>query len=233
MTPSVLIQGGAFEIETLCSMLQNPSHFSSARILKYLTNFDMEDVKLVIDVEVEGYPAIYFAVKRDCIKCAQTILDYGADPNARAVNNVPVLAFAVIHAVHRRLQTIKMVKLPLTFGADPASIPRDMWEDSTLQPTQLATSNDPTAQWCTPDHRNALATTLNLSQRYFLLKASLQQRPSGRTSQLARLHKLMGIFTVPYQLIGQTYASASIQQEILSHVLEGERKSIADLESFF
>jgi len=219
------------DIETLCFMLQKTKMFSHANIVKYLTNYDMDEVKEVLGRRYKNFPVICYAVGRDCIKCVQSLLDYGADANARIDNDVPILAFTIFHTLSQRRQTIESVKLLLMFGADPNVIPCDMWKDFTLQPKRIsADDHAEAAKWCAPKYRNVLVTTLNLSQRYYLLRASLQEKPNERATQIAKLHKLRGVFSTPYQLIGQTYATATVQKETLNHLLTGESKLVCLIE---
>jgi len=210
------------EIVVIAFVLQERQKFSHASISKYLSNHDMTEVSRVINEKTSGYSAIYYAIARNCIQSVKTLLEYGADANTRDTDDVPVLAFAIMHALQAKVQTIEMVKLLLMFGANPYSIPADMWKDFVAQPDPMGVNHEHVAQWCTEKYRLTLANALNLSQRYFLMQASLQKDPTERETQIVKKHKLKGLFSMPFQLIGQTYAATSIQKEIMNHVLGGE-----------
>ena len=119
--------------------------------------------------------------------------------------------------------TTELVSTLLGLGAKPSVIPSDMWKRYLETPLAKCANwsevhND--GHWAKADkrYRQLLSKTLNLSQRYFLEKASRLADPSGRKLQVARAHQMSKLLEVPYHIIGQEHATQKVFDDITYHV---------------
>ena len=200
-------------------------------IRTYLQNYFVEDIQSKINSHVVGYPPIFYAVERNEANTVRMVIEIGADPNALSlVDEIPVLAFAIVNAERSVLNTTDVVKTLLGLGANPKVIPQDMWDDYMKTPTAFLSGalskTYPTLQWCTPERRRALARTLHLSQRYYLYTADRLETTRGRMKQIATAHKIMALLEVPYMLIGQTIATKLLLRTIFSHLAIMNKKPL-------
>lgn len=118
------------------------------------------------------------------------------------------------------------VKVLLARGANPSSIPRDMWEDFLESPAVFSHKEDhigvsalpKQSMWCQKFHRRILAETLNLSIRYFLHKSSQLALYKLRGTQLAQAHDYAAFLKVPYVIVGQAFACKFVVEHVTSHI---------------
>ena len=119
---------------------------------------------------------LFYAAERNDVECVRLLIEYGCDVSINDVDDVPVLAFAVLRTKFTLRDPVEVVKTLVAFGANPRRIPKDTWVDyiatpPLASPDEAAEDIDLEAFWCTDDHRKLLQPTLNLSVRYFLHKA--------------------------------------------------------------
>jgi len=131
-----------------------------------------------------------------------------------------------MHAYKKNIYTTEVVKVLLSNGARPEVIPRHMWENYIEQPQPGVNkdSAESLSSWCTSEHQVIIAMTLNLSQRYFLARASQQPELSKRRIICARKHESSGLFEIPYYLIGQAYSINLLQERIITHLVSSASK---------
>ena len=206
-------------------------------IERYLEAFDKQNVAetlkepyLVKDggKNILKIPVLAMAVEQSSPELVKLLCSFGACPNDTIKPyEIPVLAYAVINSEYGLTDTTDVVIQLLMMGADPHQIPLDMWQDPLKAPRRdVPRSKASTSEWCTAEVREALARTLNLMQRYVLLKASTIDRPSARTLQIARATKIMALFEVPYRIIGQQEATRTVVDAIVNVYMSDRNKPL-------
>ncbi|KAJ9158282.1 ATPase, aaa-2 [Coniochaeta hoffmannii] len=82
-------------------------------------------------------------------------------------------------------------------------------------------------RWCsTPAMRIALARTANLTQRYYLDRATKLKRAGVRHRQIAALRNAEAILGIPYYLIGQTIAANRLLRKLLTYITVPSKKPL-------
>ena len=212
-----------FSVNLLAWALQQ--NFSLTKIRLYLEAYSSEIIEGNLSLLVDQYPPTFYAVERNEAAAVRLLIEHGQNPNTRSISeDMPVLAFAIIHARNEVVNTTEVVKTLLGLGADPTVIPEDMWENPLEAPRSKAVtrSKHPTpsakSSWCTKEYRAAIASTLNLTQRYFLLKAHLSKVPTVRQKQVAKAWNVTSLLEMAYHLVGQPRATSSVMSSILTHL---------------
>ncbi|KAI9812719.1 MAG: hypothetical protein M1827_004475 [Pycnora praestabilis] len=217
-----------FSVDTLAWALQHS--FSFTAINRYIESYSLDSITRVIGpTTVEGFPVIFFAVERNCPKTVRFLIELGCQPSAIGGHDIdlPVLAFAVLHAENDCLDTTDVVTTLLGLGAGPTDIPKDMWEDFLKVPQIVRIrrddeedekEKDSDSTWGNPELRAALARTLNLTQRYFLAKSHQLKPPSSRAKQVAKAHKMTALLEAPYHLVGQAPATNMVLGRVFGHI---------------
>lgn len=207
----------------------------------YLDSYEAATVR--VDLSVAGdvsvqesrWPILYFAAEANSPEIVRILCKAGADPNPElsaflldSCSPLTILSYTVLSAENSLLDTTDTLLALLAMGADPAQIPRDMWDDYLATPRRDSPSNDVgnfegkdggNLVWCTTEVRHALCRTLNLMQRYALWKAGNTPRPTPRTLQCAEAWGMLPLFEVPFHIIGQQQSTQLVQKSILSHRL--------------
>ena len=98
-----------------------------------------------------------------------------------------------------------------------------MWEDYLEAPQVEPMASDlvdwdARSFWCVSTFRAALARTLNLTQRYFFVKATTLDSLSGREKQIAKAYHITALLEVPYHLIGQRPATTMVLSKVFGHL---------------
>ncbi|MDI1486034.1 MAG: hypothetical protein OHK93_004223 [Ramalina farinacea] len=206
-------------------------------IERYLEAFDKQNVAETLEepylVKDEAknilkIPILAMAVEQNSPELIRLLCSFGACPNDTIKPcEIPVLAYAVINSEYGFTDTTDVLIQLLMMGADPHQIPLDMWQDPLKAPRRDVPRNKAsTSEWCTAEVREALARTLNLMQRYVLLKASTIDRPSARTLQIARATKIMALFEIPYHIIGQQEATRTVVDAIVNVYMSDRNKPL-------
>ena len=202
---------------------------------RYLTQHNESDIaeKLCQSVQTHlgapFYPILYFAAERNSPEVVRILCYAGAkpsqsiSPNGSAVLGLPLLPYTILSAEYKLTDTTKTVVALLAMGASPYDVPKDMWRDYIKAPTKDKPKElgafDMHETWCTSEIREALCKTFNLLQRYSLWKAVQIERPSSREIQVAKAHKIMPLFEIPYYIYGQQLATTQVIQKITSRLL--------------
>jgi len=204
-------------------------------IQNYLRSFAAATIKARIDDEVEGFPSIFYAVESNNPAMLRLWASYGADVSAvHPATGTPLLAYAIILTyILDGQDTSPMVATLLSLGVSPKTIPesyyspytRDLPEDGPPLEEEGADVDEKWA-WCTPAARKRLAQTANLTQRYYLERATRLKRAGVRHRQIASRRNAEAILGIPYFLIGQTIAANRLLRKLLSYITLPSRRPL-------
>lgn len=210
---------------SLTYLVQNIQHGASLKYIQsYLADYDSNFIKQVINGEVEGFPAIFYVVARNDEAMLRAWVSCGGDVGAvHEASKTPLLAFAIAHSDTNRGDMTSAVATLLGLGAAPEVIPPEFYvpyyKDLPVHGPARVDANDERTMWCTTAASIKLARTLNLSQRYYLWRATKLKRATIRPRQVALRKKAEAILEIPYFLIGQTTASDRLLRKLLSHIM--------------
>ena len=227
--PSSVLQGGQlvannFDITVLAGMMQHGATVQAAQ--NYLSNFDLTTVRRDINKQVEGFPAIFFAVATNDEDMVRLWIGFGASvTSVHQSSKVPLLAFAIMLSEIIPADTTLMVATLLSLGASPRCIPKAFYTpfcedrpDNEAIDGSLNEMDDDTKSWCKGATRLILARSTNLSHRYYLERADNTKKPSARHRQIATRQNAQALLGIPYFLIGQTLAANLLLQKFLSYL---------------
>lgn len=227
--PSSVVLGGQlipnnFDITVLAGMMQQGAIVQAAK--NYLSHFDSTTVNKDINKQVEGFPAIFFAVATNNEDMVRLWTGYGASvTSVHQSSKMPLLAFAIMLSEIIQADTTLIVATLLSLGASPRSIPKafytpfceDLRDDVAIDES-LKEMDDDTKSWCKGATRLILARSTDLSQRYYLERADNTKKPSVRHRQIATRQNAQALLGIPYFLIGQTLAANLLLQKLLSYL---------------
>jgi hypothetical protein len=232
LIPNVEEGVGVFSVSDVVAALQ---HGANTQIVqKWLQHFDQEVVRQTINDDVAGFPAMFYVVATNDEQILRTWINYGGNPKVvHHVSRVPLLAFAVANGMNIHANTTLIVATLLSAGASPEVIPSAFYDpclkdlpDGGPNEAALTDLADDNKRWCGPATRKRLSKALNLSQRYYLHKASRMKEPSKRQVDLARRRKAQGLLGLPYFLIGQSLAANFLVQNLLLHIAEPRKRPL-------
>jgi hypothetical protein len=225
--------GLGFCIDHLVAAVQ-----SGARIVdiqRYLAHFPEDSITQQINSTVQGFPSIFFAVETNDSTMLRLWTGYGADVSAvHPPTGTPILAYAI--AMTEKLEgrdTSTMVATLLSLGVSPHTIPepfyqpytRDLPEDG-LPLSSLGKQTKREWKWCTPAVSQRLSRTANLTQRYYLDRATKVAKPGSRHRQIAVRRNAEAILGIQYFLVGQTLASKRLLRKLLSYITSPSRRPL-------
>lgn len=229
--PPSLEPGGSFSITELVGATTHG--FSLESIQYYLRYYDQKTVGEHLNHDVNGVPAIFYAVSTNDVMIVRTYVDHGADVLAfHQPSGTPLLAFAVVHSDTIQADTTSMVATLLSLGTPPTLIPSELYkpyhQDLPDVDRSLHASypEDPNTKWCTDVAKRHLLKTANLTQRYHLHRATKLKKASARHRQVTRLKHAEPILGIPYFLIGQTIAADTLLQKLLSHLVTPNQETL-------
>ncbi len=217
-----LTQG--FSIRRLIYALQGG--MKRGMLQHYLAFFSERVVEAQINANVEGFPAIFYAVATNDDKVVRTWINNGGNVNAiDETYGIPLLAFAILMADVMVLHTTAVTTTLLSLGADVSVIPRVFFSPFLDDPPAKAPFNhryrefeEPDKKWCVDYIRPVLARTANLTQRYFLNRTLAEKRPSERQIQVAITHHALSLLGIGYFMVGQSSAAKMVIQKSLSQM---------------
>lgn len=195
--------------------------FQLSDVEQYIGGYSDQDIDLDKASRFEKLPPIFFAVATNEPKALKLLITRGISVDATAgPDNIPLLAFAIMHG--SRADTTEMVRILLASGADPTHIPDEfLFFDhySSSHHRFSRSSNSETPSWLSEKYRFGLASTINISQRYWLLKARGLRPRTDREHLIARMEKCPNLFQMPFCLVGQSFATSFLMRRVLSHLL--------------
>lgn len=227
--PAALIQPGnyseALDLTDLVGAIQNGANIHDVQT--YMGYYDEKALRRNVNGVVEGFPVMFYVVATNNEPLIRAWVNYGGDINViHKDSGIPLLAFAIMHSETIETDTTLTVATLLSLGADPHVIPsafytpfyRDLPDDDPAA-EDLTDIKDANKTWCTVSAQKKLARTANLSQRYYLEKATKVKKPSIRQRQIAKLRKAEALLGIPYFLIGQKVAANILLKKLLSYLL--------------
>jgi hypothetical protein len=214
-----------FSIERLTWALQN--NLSHSDLLDYFSYFVTEAIAREINEEVEGIPAVFYAVATNDEKIVRSWIEHGGDVNAIELKSrIPLLAFAILQENSIQADTTTVVTTLLGLGADTSVIPKAFYSPfsrdlpaSGPDAVELTDIEDENKRWCTESIRSKLTTAINLSQRYFLEKYLNRPQPSVRFREAAAKLNATSLFTLHFLMIGQSIALKMLVERLLSYLI--------------
>ncbi|KAL2076228.1 hypothetical protein VTL71DRAFT_1171 [Oculimacula yallundae] len=226
LAPGVGEGNQGFSLEDLVGAIQ---HGTDIRVVtEYLAYYDSDVVKKQLSSTLAGFPSIFFAVGTNNETLIRLWIAFGADVSAvHEESGVPLLAFAIMNSEYLDTDTTLMVSTLLSLGAAPEDIPasfytpflQDLPESGPTEENMKIDSQDRSKAWCTISARAKLARTANISQRYYLERASKAKKPSSRHKQVAKLRNAEALLGISYFLIGQTMATNRLFQKLLTYMM--------------
>lgn len=211
-----------FSPAELAGAIQNGQDYESIR--NNLTSYHRDAVEENINLEVAGFPAIFYVVETRDTGLLRFWAKHGGDVHAAdGSSGVPLLAFAVAHGGSFSRDTTDIVASLLSLGASAEVIPkafyapytRDLRQPDGPSDVDMPELKEPSMSWCTRPVRSALALRLNVRQRYYLYLATTLDPPGPRARQVMSFVEADALFGIPYFMIGQTLATQSLIRTML------------------
>ncbi|PGH05222.1 hypothetical protein GX51_03121 [Blastomyces parvus] len=196
------------------------SNMDSNSIKNMLDTNSPERVHKALNKGIDGFSAIFEAVKRNDPDIIKLLVENGANPNATEHNSdIPLLAFAILQGA-----TITVIQTLLSLGANPHSIPRDLWDGDyckTFGDDDESQTGDSTPQtlWCSSLHRASLLKRMDFGLKYHLLASSKLIPLTKQERQNADIQGTRSLLQAPYFLIGQSLAIKRVTEYVQSHLL--------------
>lgn len=213
-----------FSPRRLLSVLQHG--MPPGRLQHYISFFSAAAVRAGINGPVCGYPAIFYLVATNDEKLVRAWVGSGGDVNAvEPYRRIPLLAFAILLGSIAGMDSTQVVVTLLSLGADATVVPRVFFSPYVEDPVDKlpmdkghAEFGEEKKQWCVEWMRPMLATAATLTMRYFLEKTVKEKGPTDRQLQVAQTHRATALLGVSFFLIGQTSATRSVTQKLLTHM---------------
>jgi hypothetical protein len=232
----------SFDAYSLVGSVQRGADCNTLR--NYLTRYNQNHVQAHVNDEVAYCPPLFYALATNSEDIVRLFIDHGADVNrVHGPSGTPPIAFALIHGEKTKSDTTAIVATLLGLGASPLAIPSDLYTPFTryhlLEPTEEhmdseesedsdgeEREDDQQSAWCTSEARAALRRSMNITQRYYLERASKAKRPTKRRRQIARLRNAEPVLGISYFLIGQRIAADWLTQRLIAHLAIPSRRSL-------
>ncbi|RSM04374.1 hypothetical protein CDV31_010076 [Fusarium ambrosium] len=220
------------------------SPFALARIMQhektleavrnYLEAFERTSVESHINDEVGSFPLIFYGAATNNASILQLLINFGANVSAvHYASQTPLLAFAIINGDIEQTDSTAIVSTLLSHGASPDVIPTEVFTPFNQDPpTGSGFKQDQKSDvtkltaWCTDASKVKLAKATNLTQRYYLERATKLKKPSRRQRQVAQRRKAEGLLRVQYVFVGQSVATEVLTKTLLTHLLMGSERPL-------
>ena len=229
LTPGMGNSQEGFSLRDVIGAMQHGAPLQM--IQNYLGYYGASTVQRHINDLVEGIPAMFYVVATNYEPLLREWVAYGGDVEAREATGVPLLAFAIMNSEAIQMDTSTVVATLLSLGASPDVIPSAFYSPFSQDlpdngPEKLEDGGDDNKLWCRGTARARLARTANLTQRYFLERATRLKKPSTRHRQVAKLRNAEPLLGIPYFLVGQTTAANKLLQKLLSYIMVPSKRPL-------
>ena len=216
-----------FDLEKLVGAVLHGEDLQT--VSNYLLYYNDRTVREHLQEEVRGFYSIFYVVASNNTDILKLWVSHGASISVtHKPSEIPLLAFAIVNGVNIKGDTIPMVTTLLSLGANPRTIPENLYKDfynddgGKLQ----VFSPDDDNVWYTEAAHKKLVQALNLTHRYLLERSTKLKKASVRHRQVAKLRNAEPILGVPYFLIGQTIAASRLSQKLISHLMIPHRRPL-------
>ncbi|KAI1660675.1 P-loop containing nucleoside triphosphate hydrolase protein [Daldinia decipiens] len=203
---------------------------SQRSIKEYLQRFPREEVSRSLEHYVNGPRIMTYAVDTGNTEIVQLLHEYNGNANSEDFeDNVPLLAFAIMRATRNGHTSLEMVKLLLSYGADPLAIPKEMWKNYVKTPIATKYDRDnilDSERWCVDEYRLILAKSLDLTTRYYLWRASRLGKPARRMLQITAALKMTALLRLPFRIIGQELTVKLVIDTVYTHMAQDTEKPL-------
>ncbi|KAM5350229.1 hypothetical protein ACJ41O_006734 [Fusarium nematophilum] len=217
-----------FSPQVLARVIQNGGTLEAVR--SYLEGFERGSVQGSINNEVEGCPAIFYAVATNREATARLLIDYGADVCAvHSPSRTPLLAFAILNGDMQETDSTAILSVLLSHGASPHVIPSETFTPYTKDPLTSPPNDGQSSkatEWCTDATRARLARATNLTQRYYLERATEIKQPSKKRRQVVQRRNAQGLLGIPFFLVGQSIATELLTQRLVTHLMMPSKRPL-------
>ncbi|OJD17908.1 hypothetical protein AJ78_02013 [Emergomyces pasteurianus Ep9510] len=204
--------------EAVIKALQSNTSFNGIKAM--LDTNPPERVQKALNKGIDGYSAIFEAVKRNDIDVIKLLVGNGANPNATEHNSgIPLLAFAILQE-----STIAVVRTLLSLGANAHSIPQELWDAANpeiIDNDEASPTANSTAQsfWCNGFYRASLLKRLDFGLKYHIRVLSKLKAPTKKERQIAERLGTNSLLQAPYFMTGQSLAIKRATAYVQSHLL--------------
>jgi hypothetical protein len=199
-------------------------------IQAYIGHYDSRIVQNTINEEVEGFPAMFYAVATNNEWIVRLFASHGGKVDAVVKSEdheVPLLGFAIINNENVSETTTQMIATLISLGATAEVIPKAFYSpyyedllENGPEDADLTDLDNSKREWCkSSETRIRLATALNFTQRYYLDTSTKVKKPTLRQRWVAKKRNAEPLLGIPYFLIGQEWAATSLTDCILNHMM--------------
>lgn len=213
-----------FSLRRLVSGLQNGLQNTNLRY--YLMFFEERVVRREFGASLCGFPSIFYAVATNDEKILRIWVEYGGDVNAKEPRTgIPLLAFIILRTLSSNEDTTTELMTLLSLGADISVLPRALYFPCIDDPVdklpldlRYIDLKESHHAWCKEWVLTKLATSINLTQRYFLERTAQDKGPTGRQEQVTRVHDATALHGVKHFLIGQSSATRTVSDTLIKRM---------------
>jgi hypothetical protein len=214
----------SFSLRRLISGLQNG--LENANLRHYLGFFDGNMIRSEFSASLCGIPSIFYAVATNNESIVRTWVEYGGDVNAReSGTGIPLIAFTILRTSCSNEDTTRVLMTLLSLGTDISVLPKALYFPCIDDPVDKLSTElrnihlyEARTEWCLEWVALKLATSINLTQRYFLEKTSLDKAPTRRQQQVTRIHDATALLGVKHFLVGQSSATRIVSDTLVKRM---------------
>jgi hypothetical protein len=195
----------------------------------YMATFNADFVKEKLNVPVAcdrlgfAVPVLFFAVENGDPQYIRMLHAAGADLEARTTEfDIAILPYTALHYNVAWRDTTEVFRTLIGLGADPAQVPKSMWENYVEPLAGRITEPTNNRLRCMEQIENQLSNSLNLSQRYLLNMADAHGAPEAPTIDMkdaARICEFTKMMAIPYSIVGQRYALKMLMEFISGYFI--------------
>lgn len=195
--------------------------FDIGAIEGYIELFPQQTISNIWDEVVLSHTVFAYAINTGNIDIIKLCLEYGADTDSVDPVGLSLLVIAIVRAMEVGRNAPEVGRLLLSYGADPQSVPREMWQDYLKAPSAMLD------KYSIPDSLVAeFSRVLNLTTRYHLWQADHLKRPTKRMVQIAKAHDMTALLRLPYQIIGQEATVQLVVNTVYTHIAQDTAKPL-------